>query len=167
MPRKMFGLTQKDKNAVKSGIVRAKNNPLGGIGSKTERRPQSQNLNDYNGICKVINIGFNTINIIDGFSDNYNTETSAGNLQINKFNLNLDANNFVITADVLIYIESSLDGDPATSANAEIKSTTATTLVYEAGKEKTLISRVKFASGIISKFSQENVNPRIFVTNEC
>ena len=121
----------------------------------------------YIGICKALNVGSNTINIIDGFSDNYATETSAGGLQINKFNFDLPANNFVITANTLIYIESILVGDPATSATAEIKSTTATTLTYEAGKEKTLISRVKFASGAISKHSQENVNPRIFVTNEC
>ena len=159
---------------------RVEGEPLDLTRNNDRRRVQTSSSGDkYIGICKVLDVGSNTLNIVDGFSDNYTTETSAGGLQINKFNFDLPSSNFVITADSLIYIESILvfgsgTSLPATSATAEIKSTTDTTLVYEAEKEKTLISRVKYTApvapatvGAIAKFSQENVNPRIFVTNEC
>lgn len=153
-------------------------NSLNRLTGKTTRtgnptRPRNGNgvtSDSYIGICKVVDISTSSVQklrIADGFSDDYFVATLAGNLQINKYNFDLPAIELTIAADSLIYIESTLVGDPSTSAIAEIKLTTDTILTYEAGKEKTLISRVKFADSVITKFTQENVNPRIFVINIC
>lgn len=170
MARRLHALTSDGVNAINSGLARANNNPLGRRGAKAERRVFTTSGDTYKGYFKAIDVSDavdQKIKIVDGFSDNYDTETSAGLLQINKFNFDLPSHSFVITTSSIIYIESILVGDPVTSATAELKLTTFPTLAYESGKEKTIVSRIAISGGKIKKISQENVNPRIFIIGEC
>lgn len=156
MPPKIYGLTQKDRNAVKNGIVRAKNNPLGGRGAKTERRPQPNLTTDYNGYFKVINVstgGFQKLMVTDGFADIPKDSLTAGTALINGTQfLDLASQEFIIIEDSWIYLTSEEGTTEPTEPVIEIFDSRQ---LYELGKSKTLISRVKFSSNIIQKFSQE------------
>ncbi len=122
------------------------------------------NLGDtYNGYLKPVQTAANKIKIVDGLDIE---AANCATVQINKFTNNIAAAELTITADCFIYLESVLNGDPATSATAEIKQS-ATYPGYEAGKEKTLISRVTFADSKITNFSQEPVPNHIIVWGTC
>lgn len=129
----------------------------------------------YIGYCKMVKTADTTIKVVDGFSDNYTTETSAGLLQFNQFQFDVPAESFIITANAVIYIESTLVGDPATSATAVLKQA-ATLPTFVAGKAFTLVGRVKYLASdpgppiipaSIVKFSQAHVPNHVYIIKEC
>lgn len=108
---------------------------------------------NYEGYFKVIQTAPNKIKIIDGFADDYATETKAGDVLINNVMFkDIAVKEFTITASCFIYLISTAGTSAPNTPTLELFTTKQ---AYELGKSKTLISRVKFADSKISKFSQE------------
>ncbi len=155
-------LNEKIKN---SRIIAGRNIQLEDTGNGTMIHSSASNAESdtYKVYFKVVKTAVNKIKIVDGMDVE---AANCATVQINKFTNNIAAAELTITADCFIYLESILNGDPATSATAEIKQS-ATYPGYEAGKEKTLISRVTFADSKITNFSQEPVPNHIIVWGTC
>lgn len=166
MPKRIYGLTSKDRTAVKSGIVRAKNNPLGGRGEKKERRVQDSITGFSDGYFLPVQTSNDTIEIIDGFD----TESAlCGNISANKLAMTpVSAQELTITADAYIYlvVEGVYTDDVLTSVITLIDQY-ATEQSWESGKEKILISRVLFDNGKITDFSKEPVSGRVTIWGTC
>jgi len=111
-----------------------------------------QNEDTYTGMFKAIKVSDGTIRIADGFADDPATYAYAGDALICDVEYtNITAAEFTITADSWIYLIST--GSTPTLQKFTSRQS------YELGKSKTLISRIKFADGKISQFSQEVHGP--------
>lgn len=120
----------------------------------------------YTGYFKVIQTADNKIKIVDGFSDNPETENIAGDVLINNKSFNdIQAKEFTITADSFIYLISTEGLEEPNLPTLEIFSSKQ---VYELGQSKTLISRINFADEKITKFSQESYGFIIgYIDGDC
>lgn len=163
MGGRIYGLTHEDKSAVKKGIERAKNNPLGRRGSKKDRRPQPQ-IELEKAYFQVLPTAVDKITIVDGF-DQENAVCWEGIL--NEFDVTCLATELTITADAWIYaLAVPVGADPWTDITVTIEQSSSKPL-YEANKSKKLISRVTFANGAITDFSNENEEFNAILLKEC
>lgn len=115
----------------------------------------------YNGYFKVIQTAADKIKIVDGFADDLTIYQYAGNALINDMEYtNIAAAEFTITTDSWIYLIS--------TGSAPTLQLFTSRQIYELGKSKTLISRVKFVDGKITKFSREVHGPITgYIDGEC
>ncbi|MFA6716754.1 MAG: hypothetical protein WCS27_15340 [Victivallaceae bacterium] len=128
------------------------------------RISSSANPSENNKTChmfKAIRTDTNKIRIVDGFADDPETYSYAGDALINDTEYtNIAAAEFTITANSYIYLIA--DGSTPTLQMFTSRQS------YELGKSKTLISRVSFSSGKITKFSQEVHGPITgYIDGEC
>jgi len=143
MVRRAFSLTKKDVGILNSGIARAKNNPLGSRGSKTERRPQSD-LSDieYNGYFKTILSDTDKIKVVYG----YDLDSAiCGYATINDTVFAVNIDELTITADAFIYLQSIYDTGTEITGMPTIEQS-ASFPTYEANKFKKLLSNIVFVS---------------------
>jgi hypothetical protein len=123
----------------------------------------------YNGMFKVIDVSdgeAQKLKIVDGFADVPETYSYAGDALINDaIATDIAAKEFTITGNCFIYLIVYITVFGNIVANIEKFDAKQD---YELGKSKTLISRVKFADGKITKFSQE-IHGMItgFIDGEC
>ena len=112
----------------------------------------------------AIQTATNKIKIIDGFDP---TNAKCGNVSVNKLAIaSVTATELTITADAFIYLLCVGVGDPLTSSTNTIAQY-ATEQSWETGKEKRLISRVKFTGVAITDFSNETIDTRIGIKGAC
>ena len=121
---------------------------------------------DYIGMFKVVQTKKNKIKIVDGLADNYTEATIAGDALINGTEFtDIAAKELTIVDNSWIYLISTA-GESV--PNAPVMQVFTERQEYELGKSKTLISRVKFADGKISKFSQEVHGPITgYIDGDC
>jgi len=125
------------------------------------------------GYFKVIKTADDKIKIVDGMNEE---ATNCGNVSVNKLALApVAATELIITADAFIYLECLgvyNSGVLISSTNTIVQY--ATEQPWESGKEKQLISRVKFTApiapattGNITDFSNEPVSSRLNIRGAC
>ena len=123
----------------------------------------------YNGYLKAVKTSATKIKIVDGF------DADAENCwegMVNKFNCVCPAEEITITGDAWIYAQAVSDGgtgtvdDPWTGATVSIEQSSSKP-TWESAKWKRLISRITFAGGNITKFTQEHGEMNGIMMKEC
>lgn len=173
MAKRVYGLSNKDRIAVRDGIARAKNNPLGGRGDKRERRVQESLIGFSDGYFIPIQTSLDTIKIVDGLNED---SAICGNISANKLAITpVSSQELIIDADAYIYlvVEGVYTSDVLTSVLTSIEQFE-DEQSWESGKEKLLISRVLFTApvapattGTITDFSKESVSSRVDIKRSC
>ena len=162
-------LNEKIKN---NQLIAGRNIRLENTGNGIRIHGLANNTPDtYKGYFKVIQTAANKIKIVAGMDIE---AANCGRVQVNKLALApVVATELTITADAFIYRECVAVGDPMTSSTNTIVQY-ATEQSWETGKEKTLISRVKFKApvapatiGEITDFSHEPVSNRVNIIGAC
>ena len=155
-------LNEKIKN---NQLIAGRNIRLENTGNGIRINGLANNTPDtYKGYFKVIQTAANKIKIVDGMDIE---ATNCGNISVNKLALApVTATELTIAADAFIYLKCVGVGDPLTSSTNTIVQYAAEQS-WDAGEEKKLISRVKFADSAISSFDRHPVSSRIGIKGAC
>jgi hypothetical protein len=119
---------------------------------------------DYNGYFKVVKTAASKIKIVDGL----NAEAqNCAEIQVNKFKVSVASQELTVTSSAPnIYLESKLNGTPATSATSVFVALSQLP-DFNPSKTYSLVSRVTFNNDEISDFTRENVPLHVYVIGDC